>query len=65
MAKSGIKFPANFVAFDRKVVAFDKSGVPWVVDPNDGTISLAVIIPPNDPKQKQSAVVKKTKKDKR
>lgn len=56
MAK-GIKFPASFVAFDRKVIAFDKSGIPWVIDPETGTIAPATI--GNEP---QSAVGKKKRK---
>lgn len=55
--KSGFKIPVNFAAFDRRVIVFDKQGVPWVIDPESGTIKLAQIIVDD----KQSAVVKKRK----
>jgi hypothetical protein len=51
--KTGIRIPANFAAFDRRVIVLDKDGVPWVISPDEGTISLAKIVMPDD---KQSAV---------
>jgi len=42
MAK-GLKIPVNFAAFDRRVIVIDKSGVPWVIDPAEGSIRIATI----------------------
>ena len=55
--KTGLSFD-SICYFDQKCIAIDTSGVPWSIDPTDGTIRPAKLIVEND---KQSAVKKKRK----
>lgn len=57
MAKQGIKL--SDYSFAERRIAFDKSGVPWVIDPEAGTIQLAKVVTEDD---KQSAVKPKKRK---
>lgn len=58
MAKAkGFKFTTDYI--DKRAIVIDEAGVPWLVDPESGTIYLVKVIMPDD---KQSAVVKKKRK---
>lgn len=58
--KTGLKIDGNAGCYDRRCIVFDKSGVPWVIDPDMGSISLAKVVAGES--DKMPAVAKKTKR---
>lgn len=54
-AKSGLNF-GDTRYFDQRAIAIDTNGVPWVIDPESGSVFPAKLV-----EDKQSAIVKKRK----
>lgn len=57
--KNGLRIDINAGVYRERCIVIDKAGVPWVIDPESGTLALAVIVTEDD---KQSAVKPKKRK---
>jgi len=59
MAKKRKGIGLNGLTFTQRSIAVDKLGIPWLIDPEKGTVGPVFVKTDDEPAPKQSAVKKR------